>query len=289
MIAVGFPLAYLLSLSLVLLARPVFAAEVFDRTNYRGASLPTSVGMLIVPSAGALVAIYVLLADRFRPTVETVRSGWEGLSLGPPLIAMCAGFALLGLLDDLAGVGDSGGFRGHVAQLRRGRLSTGMIKMLGGPIVALCALGSLQPLGPPSSGPVSLLRDAALISLMANLANLFDRAPGRSIKFGLIVFGALVAITRRSNLSSCGLVLGAAAGLLPGDLSEEFMVGDAGSNVIGAAVGFALVVSTSPNWHWGLLVVALLANAASEMVSFSKVIDAVGPLRWVDRLGSKRR
>ena len=289
-IAVGFPLAYLISLTLLTVARPLFEADVFGRENYRSAHLPTGMGLLIVPSSALLVALYVLLEDRFRPTVETGRSGWEGLALGPGLIGLCAGFALLGLLDDLAGVGESGGFRGHVAALRRGRLTTGGVKLLGGPVMAICALGALQfPGQQDASGAVSLLRDAALICLMANLANLFDRAPGRTIKFGLVCFASLVAVSRRANLGAAGLVLGAAPGLLPGDLAEEFMLGDAGSNVIGATVGFALVVGTTPPWRWGLLVVALAGNAASEVVSFSRLIDAVAPLRWFDRLGSQHR
>jgi hypothetical protein len=33
------------------------------------------------------------------------------------------------------------------------------------------------------------------------------------------------------------------------------------------------------------LVVLVIANVAAELVSFSSVIDRVGPLRWLDRLG----
>ena len=48
-----------------------------------------------------------------------------------------------------------------------------------------------------------------------------------------------------------------------------------------------------PPGHLGPLVVAVLAvvalaNVASELVSFSRVIDAVPPLRWFDRLGRRR-
>jgi hypothetical protein len=32
----------------------------------------------------------------------------------------------------------------------------------------------------------------------------------------------------------------------------------------------------------------LAANAASEVISFGRVIDSVAPLRWIDRLGSRR-
>jgi hypothetical protein len=33
------------------------------------------------------------------------------------------------------------------------------------------------------------------------------------------------------------------------------------------------------------LVVLVIANIAAELVSFSKIIDRVPPLRWLDRLG----
>jgi hypothetical protein len=37
----------------------------------------------------------------------------------------------------------------------------------------------------------------------------------------------------------------------------------------------------------GALVVVLALNLVSEAVSFSAVIDRVGPLRWVDRAGRR--
>ena len=37
-----------------------------------------------------------------------------------------------------------------------------------------------------------------------------------------------------------------------------------------------------------LVVVALGLNLASELVSFSRLIDAIAPFRWFDRLGSRR-
>ena len=37
-----------------------------------------------------------------------------------------------------------------------------------------------------------------------------------------------------------------------------------------------------------ILAVLALLNLASEWVSFSEVIDRTPPLRWLDRLGSRR-
>jgi hypothetical protein len=38
-----------------------------------------------------------------------------------------------------------------------------------------------------------------------------------------------------------------------------------------------------------VLVAVLFLNALSEVVSFSEIIERVGPLRWVDRIGRRPR
>ena len=67
------------------------------------------------------------------------------------------------------------------------------------------------------------------------------------------------------------------------------MLGDAGSNVIGAVLGVGMVLSVTETQRWILLVVVLALNLSSEVVSFTKVIDSVGVLRRLDRLGSPYR
>ena len=46
------------------------------------------------------------------------------------------------------------------------------------------------------------------------------------------------------------------------------------------------MVSIGQVGEWIALVVVIALNLASEFVSFTKVIDATPPLRFVDRLGS---
>lgn len=284
-VAVAFAVGLAVAMLLVGVTRPMLAADVFTRQNYRDAALPTGAGIIIALTVSILVATQQVTLDIVGDWLRGGSSAWDELTFhGPTLVGLCAGFGLLGLLDDLAGIGESGGFRGHLRALRSGRLTTGAIKMFGGPTIALALLGGSLI----TSDRAGLIRDAAIISLLANLANLFDRAPGRAIKFGLVGFAALVASTQRARLAAPALALGAAAGLLPGDLAERFMLGDAGSNVIGAALGYGVVIGVSPGWRWVALAVALMLNLASEWVSFSRVIDAVGPLRWFDRLGSAR-
>src|SRR5205807_9674243 len=97
------------------------------------------------------------------------------------------GFGFLGLVDDVVGGGHAQGFRGHLRELFRGRLTTGGFKLVGGAAVGLVLAGAKD------SGSLGrLFADAALIALAANLANQLDRRPGRVIKVGVLVFVVLV-------------------------------------------------------------------------------------------------
>jgi UDP-N-acetylmuramyl pentapeptide phosphotransferase/UDP-N-acetylglucosamine-1-phosphate transferase len=275
-------LGALCSRVLWLACRDVFGGYVFQRRNYRDHPLPTGVGVLLPVAAAAVVALAGIVGIHRQLVLN-----WADLArVGPPLVGLVAGFAVLGLLDDMGGVGQSGGFRGHLRALFEGRLTTGALKLLGGPVVALAILAR-DGLDLDRPG---LLRDAALISLAANLANLFDRAPGRVVKVGSLAFVALWATTYSAGqLAPTALVVGAAIGLLVPDLREHLMLGDAGSNALGAALGYGVVVGVGEGWRWGVVAVLALLNLASERVSFSRVIDAVPPLRWADRLGAPHR
>ncbi len=81
------------------------------------------------------------------------------------------------------------------------------------------------------------------------------------------------------------VVVGAGLGLLADDLSERLMLGDAGANALGGVVGLGAVLACPPATRTVLLAVVAALNLAAETVSFSRVIDAVPPLRALDRLG----
>ena len=63
------------------------------------------------------------------------------------------------------------------------------------------------------------------------------------------------------------------------------MVGDTGANVIGAVLGLGVVLGSEERTRIAVMLLLLALNVAAELVSFSDVIDAVPPLRWLDRLG----
>jgi UDP-N-acetylmuramyl pentapeptide phosphotransferase/UDP-N-acetylglucosamine-1-phosphate transferase len=151
----------------------------------------------------------------------------------------------------------------------------------------------------PASGDsfVWLLVDGAVVALAANLANLFDRAPGRVTKVASVSVVALVLACMFGapgpvdavlpGLFGVVVVMGAAWGLLMPELREEMMLGDTGANPMGAAIGLAVVLTQSQAVRLGVLLLLLALNLVSERVSFSSVIQRVGVLRVVDQLGRR--
>jgi hypothetical protein len=250
------------------------AAPVLRRTNYRGHELPIASGVFVVLAVLAVSGCYFCWVR------------WGGVSAaeagrGATLLAGgTLGFGFIGLLDDLVGSTSTKGFAGHIGAVRHGRVTTGLVKLVGGGLLALVT-------APFSSSTGDLIRGTLLVALSANLGNLFDRAPGRAIKMSLL--GSLVVVLAGAPgwwLTGPMLVVGAGAGLLMPDLRERCMLGDTGSNVLGAAVGFGLAVSLGTTGQWVAIAIVTAANLLSEVVSFSKVIDSVPPLRWLDRLGT---
>lgn len=257
-------------------ARPMYEAPLLQRTNHRGIEVPVAAGVVAVAAVIAVEAVLRLLEIDHRH-VEPLEPAARSATL-----LLATGFGLLGAFDDIAAHGDDRGFAGHVRAMARGRLSTGGLKLLGGGLLAIVVTAGV------AATVGDALLGAAVVALAANLGNLFDRAPGRTTKVALLAGAVLVAATpaaERPALAGVALVVGAGAGLLRADLREQLMLGDAGANVLGAALGLGLVLTVGRTGEAVALVVLAALNLASEKVSFSKVIASVAPLRALDRLG----
>lgn len=256
--------------------RAIFDQPVLARENYRGARLATASGLLLV--------VAVIAVEGARTIIELLGAS-DGATARYRLVVLATvvAFGALGFIDDVLGDNAEKGLKGHVTAALHGRVTTGFIKLGGGASVALVVAGAA--LG-GSAGRI--LVDAALIALAANMGNLFDRAPGRTIKVALL---AWVPVAVLAGTSATGLalavVIGAAVGLLPSDLAERSMLGDTGANALGAALGVALVLTVAPATRTIVAVILVALTLASEVVSFSAVIAKVPPLRFADRLGRR--
>lgn len=247
--------AGILSYVAVPLLRPIFADQ--KRKNYLGEETPTGLGIAFVLSGGL---------------VTTARLQLEFAAL---FVLTLLFFAIFGFVDDVYGEMSRKGFRGHFGARQ---LSTGALKALGGSVAALVIASSL------ATNAWELLLNGLNIALMANFMNLLDLRPGRCGKT-FIVLSFFVYLLGPEALGPLLTMLWAVAGFLFWDLKRSVMMGDTGSNALGAVLGLACTIAFS---LWGRIVLSLVLvglNLLSERVSFSEVIESNPVLRYLDQLG----
>jgi UDP-GlcNAc:undecaprenyl-phosphate/decaprenyl-phosphate GlcNAc-1-phosphate transferase len=243
---------------------PPGGAKTWARTNHRGEPVTLVEGPAV--AAGAIAAALALGTGSARTRAALALAG--------------AGAVAFGAYDDLAGSGKRRGLRGHLGALAHGEVTTGAVK-LGG--IGAAGLASAVLAG---GQPADVAINAGLIAGGANLLNLFDLRPGRAIKVAA-ASAALIGASGRPGREAVAAPLGAALALLPEDLGERAMLGDAGANALGAMLGGAAATSLPRPARAALLAGIVALTAASEKVSFTKVIEATPPLRWLDMLGRR--
>jgi UDP-N-acetylmuramyl pentapeptide phosphotransferase/UDP-N-acetylglucosamine-1-phosphate transferase len=239
----------------------------WTRRNHAGAEVTLAEGP---------VAVLAMLAGLLVP--GPVPGGSATVRAAVALAA--TGSGAVGAYDDLRGTSQAKGFRGHLAALRSGTLTSGAVKIAG---VGLSATAASLLLGRTSGtgGAIRVadqLMDTMLIAGTANFTNLCDLRPGRAAKVTLVLAAGLVGV-------GAAPVLGAAAGCLPSDLRQKSMLGDCGANALGAAVGTLAAAWLPRPMKLAALLAVVGLNLASERISFTAVIDRTPTLRWLDQLG----
>ncbi|HSK49775.1 MAG TPA: hypothetical protein VK889_04680 [Solirubrobacterales bacterium] len=273
---VGFPLAIALAIPLVPAGTRGLRDAGLVRENYRGAALAFPLGAVLATVALVALAPLAVLDDRADLDL-----------LDPELrrwLPYLLGIAFLGFLDDALGQGAAAGtprgWRGHARALREGRLSTGAIKALGALALAAYVVSGR---GLESWRYVA---DVALLLLATNAFNLLDLRPGRAEKgLALLGVGLCLGAWTLAPLELAGIFAGP---VLVGawlTLRERAMLGDTGSNLIGAVAGIWLLTVLGGDGR--LIALALLAALTiyGELRSISAVVERVPPLRWLDSLG----
>ena len=259
----------------------------FVTANYRGAPLPFPTGM-VIPIAAMLALVPLTLVQELGD-VTVFRAG------AYPAVTYVLGVALLGLIDDFVGsgmfsalrlerAGDETraprGWRGHGKAILGGVFSTGAVKAAGSLGLALFALSGQD------RSTADYLVAVGVLVLATNLFNLLDLRPGRSAKV-LILLGAALSLGAwdAEGLWTVGLFVGPILVLLPFDLRERGMLGDTGSNAIGAVAGLWLVATLSTTGQAIALAVMAVVTVYGEFRSISALIERTPGLRQLDSLG----
>jgi hypothetical protein len=170
-----------------------------------------------------------------------------------------APIAAVGLADDLWS-GPERGFRAHLGS----GATTGTLKLVGIPLYALLRTRSVSGM--------------LLVGLAANALNQLDTRPGRALKaFGL---GSLLLRARVPRRAALTAVL-----IAPYDLREMTMLGDAGSNALGALLGLSSVELLAGRRRWCAIGALSLLTLVGELRSLGALIESTPVLRELDRLG----
>jgi UDP-GlcNAc:undecaprenyl-phosphate/decaprenyl-phosphate GlcNAc-1-phosphate transferase len=269
-----FVVATVTALVLAPALRASLAENGFVRENYRGAQLPFPFGVAVVAAATvALVPLALIYAAANDSLVEDTPS---------VVLTFVLGVAALGLADDALS-GASRGWRGHGAAVMKGSFSTGALKAAGTLGLALWVTSGEESFGD------QLLATGVLV-LATNLFNLLDLRPGRSVK-GLVLLGAglMIGEGELHTFERLGLFIGPllVAGFF--DVRELAMLGDTGSNLIGALAGLWLVLVLGTTGQIVALVVLALITAYGEFRSISDLVDRTPGLRHLDSIGRIQR
>jgi hypothetical protein len=178
--------------------------------------------------------------------------GWVVAALEP----RAAPVAAIGLVDDLF----AGPQRGFAEHLSAGR-TTGILKLVGIPLAGYVATRRIS--------------GALLVGLAANALNQLDTKPGRALKAY-----TLAALPLRAPLLPAVI-------LAPYDLREMAMLGDSGSNALGALLGLSSVDRFTGRSRW--LAIGALAglNLLGERTSLGDAIERSPFLSMLDRLGRR--
>lgn len=238
------------------------------RKNFQGIDIPVSMGL----SFPVVVMMVFLIYDLLQ---------WYDISYHLYILALMS-VSFLGFIDDMLGQRDTLGFKGHFGALFRGRLTTGGLKALGGGLVALFTAFFV------SDGWANIIINTLILALFTNMLNLLDLRPGRAVK-GFIFFTVLIIIIAGGNLDYVLLapLAGAVLWYFRYDLSARVMMGDAGSNVLGFALGFLVVTELSFYARTGVLLFLIAMHIFTEKYSLTRIIENTAILRYIDNMGRR--
>jgi UDP-GlcNAc:undecaprenyl-phosphate/decaprenyl-phosphate GlcNAc-1-phosphate transferase len=246
------------------------------RPNYRGDHIPVGYGILILLWSAPLLAALLALFPSGRREIAA-------------FLAVVSGMSLLGFIDDVWGDRSVTGLRGHFRRFfKDGVITTGFLKAVGGALVSLLVPRQLLNQAWPDA-----LLNGAIIALTANALNLLDLRPGRAGALFLVAALAVVSLqlsARQAPWPPPLLFIAVPALVVyERDARARVMMGDAGSNLLGGALGLAFVLTfPSPLPRWITLGLLVALHIIAERSSLTRIIEGNLLLRRLDALTGRR-
>jgi UDP-GlcNAc:undecaprenyl-phosphate GlcNAc-1-phosphate transferase len=256
--------------------------------NFRQDTIPNGLGLFV----WYMLIVYFFLLQlgmhlqmSFPLQADTLLSSWvdAAASSFPAYVIILTIVFVVGWLDDSLGDKTVKGLRGHWSKWRNEKtVTTGMLKA-----VVTVFLSVWVVFIEFNNTLLIGIAKCFLIALMTNTMNLLDLRPGRALK-GFFFIASLLLFLSASLAAQILYLLPVWIGallVLPKDLHAQAMLGDAGANLIGFALGFT-VIAVAPLW-FQMFMLAILGwlHWFAERSSITRYIEEHRWLRWLDQLG----
>lgn len=250
------------------------------KLNYKNENIPAMAGLIFVVILPITVGLGILFSVKSFTLIHSVL-----------YLFVVIGMGFLGMLDDLIGNHEHKGFKGHFKVLfKENRLTAGAFKALFGAVIAFVFSGASTYLLQGGWNFWTFISSFLLVVLSANTINLFDLRPGRAAKVFLLGFVIIFAFSKQFE-QYIGLFISILAILLfylPFDLKAKAMMGDVGSNLLGATLGVMMSWMLSGFGKVLAIIILLAIQIAAERYSFSKIIEENRWLQYLDNLGRRK-
>lgn len=260
--------------------RGLISEAKFMKPNYRNEPIPAAAGLIFIVMLPIITGIGLILRLQSFSSINVFL-----------LLFVIMGMGFLGFLDDQLGTHQEKGFRGHfTALIKEHRLTTGGFKALFGAVIAVVFCIGTAQLIKTNWAPWQVLINFFLVALATNTLNLFDLRPGRAGKVYIIGFILIWAFSSRFD-DYLGLfipILAIMAYYLPLDLKAKVMLGDVGSNLLGASLGVMMAWMFSDLAKIVAVILLVGLQMAAEKYSFTEVIERFRLLRSFDELGRRK-
>lgn len=234
------------------------------RQNYMGIMIPVGMGLVFLP--------YIIMN-------ACIAAYFHDEKVVPYYILGVIAMSLAGVVDDLVGDRSSSGFKGHFKALFKGTLTTGAFKALfGGAVAFLISLSFTKDI-------FEIILNTLLIALATNFFNLLDLRPGRALKIYTVSSIPVLIFSSEVSRLLLGGMLSSALAYFWDDIKARTMMGDSGSNVLGASIGIIAAYEFGIWTKIAILAALILVHAVSEKYSITKIIESNRLLNYIDKLG----
>lgn len=237
------------------------------KQNYKKELIPVGTGLLF-PWTFVATIVVASLISKFVGSVEL----YDRQVL--PLTILLIGCSFTGFIDDRLSNENVRGIFNHLKFLLKGTLTSGGIKAIFGLTISLFVALFLY------DDIARIAFSTLIIAFSMNAINLIDLRPGRALK--TYIFTALFLFVLPLMVDSAvapvwhfqlALIMPAIV-LLSSDSRAKSMLGDTGSNALGAILGFILASNNYSLPLNGIILGALiLFNLVTDRWSLSKFLE----------------